>query len=101
MLAPLVSSAQTAEALQQQILHEQQQREQNLRDRIEQQQKQHQSFDLPSPASSDSSADGPCFDIDTILLDGADHLSPSEQETLTTPFSHQCLNLNAINQLLK
>lgn len=93
--------AQTAAEQQQQIIQEQQQRQQALRDRIEQQQNQHQSINtLPQP-DSDKTLGGPCFSISTIELDGATHLPVAIEQQLIGPYLNQCIDLDKINQLLK
>jgi len=46
-------------------------------------------------------AGGRCFDIHTIHIEGVTRYSRSEQKRLTAPFTDQCLDLNAINLLLK
>ena len=101
IFAPIITYAQTAAEIQQQLLQQQQQRNQDLRDNIEQQQKQHQSIELQSLDNQAINPDGPCFDIDTIILEGAHLLSPEKQYSLTHSFTQQCLNLHKINQLLQ
>lgn len=89
------------ELQQQQIIQQQQQRQQALRQRIEQQQKQHQSIDISPLSDIDKTPAGPCFDISSIMLDGADHMFATSQQSLTLPFVNQCIDLDKINQLLK
>lgn len=101
MLPTIGLSAQTELELQQQIIQQQQQRQQDLRDRIEQQQKQHQAIDVQPSPEINKILEGPCFDIASIELNGADHLPPEIKQTIVAPFINQCIDLNKINQLLE
>lgn len=102
-IAPLSSAMALTpiELQQQQILQEQQQRQQALHDRIEQQQNRHQTIDINPLPDVDKTFESPCFDIASIMLDGADHMLTANQQLLTLPFINQCIDLDKINHLLK
>jgi len=84
-----------------QIIQEQQQRQQDLRERVEQQQKQHQPIDIKPSPDTDKLIGGPCFDILAIEISGAAHMPARIKKNLTAPFINQCIDLDKINQLLK
>lgn len=46
-------------------------------------------------------ADGRCFDIKTITLQGAEHLSLTTQNKVVAPFVNKCLGATQLNELLK
>jgi len=46
-------------------------------------------------------ADGRCFDITTIVVEGVTRFPPEKIENISAPYRQRCLNLNDINQLLK
>lgn len=101
-LAPINGTlAQTAIKQHQQIIQQEQQRQQNLRDRIKQQQQQHNTIDIAPEADAELSLAGTCFDITTIELDGADSLPLKAKQFILAPFLEHCIDLNQINQLLK
>lgn len=81
--------------------------QQQQRDLLEQNRQQRQELQrsqapiLPAPAQSLPSSGGPCFTINTVRLDGADHLPASAQRRLTQPSLHQCLNLAQIQTLVQ
>jgi len=70
------------------------------------QQDQHQRdtlWNAVSPQAApagDISTSGPCFPIRHIVLRNASLLSPIQQQTLTAPYIHRCLNLTHINALV-
>lgn len=70
------------------------------------QQDQHQRdtlWNAVSPQAApagDISTSGPCFPIRHIVLRNASLLSPGQQQTLTAPYIHRCLNLTHINALV-
>lgn len=70
------------------------------------QQDQHQRdtlWNAVSPQAApagDVNTSGPCFPIRHIVLRNASLLSPGQQQTLTVPYAHRCLNLTHINALV-
>lgn len=52
---------------------------------------------LPSPPVENNG--GPCFLINRITLNNATLISQKQQQQLTTPYSHHCLNLAKISEL--
>ncbi|KAF1068654.1 MAG: Hemolysin transporter protein ShlB [Pseudomonas citronellolis] len=77
---------------QEQLLREQQKRLDDLQQ-------------LPGKPSTQPSealpADGRCFAIQRIDLDGAEHLAASRREHLLVPYQGQCLGVAQLNELLK
>lgn len=57
--------------------------------------------DLAPETDEAALASGRCFDIHTIKLEGVTRYSDKVTRTWTDPFVNQCLDLNAINDLLK
>lgn len=55
----------------------------------------------PSLPSAGVVNQGPCFTLNTIVFEEADHLSRYRQRQLTADFVAKCLNLSQINQLIK
>ena len=81
---------------------QQQQRElleQNQQQRQELQRSLTPKLSLPSDASS--ATGGPCFTINAIRLEGAEHLPVGAQRQLTQPYLRQCLNLGQIQSLVQ
>ncbi|WP_165667986.1 ShlB/FhaC/HecB family hemolysin secretion/activation protein, partial [Metapseudomonas otitidis] len=52
-------------------------------------------------APSPPQAQGPCFDIQRIRLQGVHLISEVRQRELLKPFEHQCLDSGRLNDLLK
>ncbi|KTT11013.1 ShlB family hemolysin secretion/activation protein, partial [Pseudomonas oryzihabitans] len=77
---------------QERLLQEQQKRLQDLQE-------------LPGPTAQPvpppPAAEGRCFTIQHIELQGAEHLSAQDQATLIQPYIGQCLGVNQLNALLK
>ncbi|MGI4837066.1 MAG: ShlB/FhaC/HecB family hemolysin secretion/activation protein [Janthinobacterium lividum] len=61
--------------------------------------------ELPGKAApiepSAPAADSRCFQIDSIEVRGAEHLTASARERLSGRFMHQCLGVSQLNDLLK
>lgn len=55
----------------------------------------------PQQAAPAAPANSRCFQIDTIELQGADHLTATDRERLLAPFLHQCLGVAQLNDVLK
>jgi len=85
---------------QQQIIQEQQQRLEDQRKKLDQS-RHHQNIEIENPNSFSQAEGGPCFDINHIVLRGADHLPAKDQRQISQPFIGQCIDLAKINQLLK
>lgn len=81
--------------------------QQQQRDLLEQNQQQRQELQrsltptLPATPAPSANAGGPCFTINHIRLEGADHLPASAQRKLTQDYLQQCLNLGQIQTLVQ
>ncbi|MDI9224365.1 ShlB/FhaC/HecB family hemolysin secretion/activation protein [Serratia sp. PF2-63] len=81
--------------------------QQQQRDLLEQNRQQRQELqrtltpELPSPRETAAPSAGPCFTINAIRLEGADHLPVSAQRQLTQPYLRQCLTLGQIQTLVQ
>jgi hemolysin activation/secretion protein len=53
------------------------------------------------PSAPSAPADGRCFPVRQILINGADHLSGADREQLIRPYQDQCLGTSQLNELLK
>jgi len=53
------------------------------------------------PEAPAAPVDSRCFPIQTIELQGADHLPAPERERLLKPYTGQCLGVSQLNALLK
>jgi len=79
----------------------------NRQDRLlEEQHKRLQDLqELPGPSAQPAppppTAEGRCFTIQHIELQGAEHLSAQDKASLTQPYLGQCLGVNQLNALLK
>lgn len=56
---------------------------------------------VATPERSEPTRDTPCFPIHEILITGAEHLSESERQQLTSPYLDHCLGTSQLNDLLK
>ncbi|WP_233207457.1 ShlB/FhaC/HecB family hemolysin secretion/activation protein [Pantoea sp. ICBG 1758] len=54
---------------------------------------------LAAPAG-ESGTSGPCFPVHHIVIRNASLLSQSQQQNITAPYIHRCLNLTNINSLV-
>src|SRR5471030_306341 len=79
---------------------EQQQR-QLLQQNQQQRQELQRSTPIPPAPQTPPQPGGPCFDIHTITLRGADHMPARQQQQLTQPYLQQCLGIGQINALVK
>ncbi len=77
---------------QEQLLHEQQQRLEEL---------QQLPGKAPTEAPTTTPPDTRCFTIRTISLEGAEHLVEHAREALLAPYRNRCLGVNQLNELLK
>lgn len=81
--------------------------QQQQRELLEQNQQQRQELQrsltptLPVAPAPNARAGGPCFTINHIRLEGADHLPASAQRKLTQDYLQQCLNLGQIQTLVQ
>jgi hemolysin activation/secretion protein len=53
------------------------------------------------PALPTAPADTRCFPVKGIDIKGAEHLSPSERESLLKPYVGQCVGVTQLDELLK
>lgn len=53
-----------------------------------------------STPAGDSGQAGPCFPVQHIAIRNATLISASQQQSLTAPYIHRCLNLSEINSLV-
>jgi len=79
--------------------------EQQQRQLLQQNQQQRQELQRSTPITpapqTPPQPGGPCFDIHTITLRGADHMPARQQQQLTQPYLQQCLGIGQINALVK
>lgn len=81
--------------------------QQQQRELLEQNRQQRQELQrsltpkLPSSPDAAPLSGGPCFTINTLHLDGAEHLPDSARRRLTQPYLRQCLNLAQIQTLVQ
>lgn len=54
-----------------------------------------------APAPSANPDEQRCFTINSVVLEGAEHLSPGDRDRLLAPYRSQCLSVGQINTLLK
>ena len=78
-----------------------QQQEQLLLQTQQQRDELERSIVLPrsGPAAPQAQPAGPCFEIQTIVLDGATLISSREQQRLISPWLNRCLNLAQITAI--
>jgi len=79
---------------------EQQQRQLLLQNQQQRQELERSTPLAPAPQTAPKPG-GPCFDIHTITLRGADHMPARIQQKLTQPYLQQCLGIGQINALVK
>lgn len=79
--------------------------EQQQRQLLQQNQQQRQELERSTPITpapqTPVHTGGPCFDIHTITLLGADKMPARDQRKLTQPYLQQCLGISQINTLVK
>jgi hemolysin activation/secretion protein len=80
--------------------------EQQQRQLLEQNQQQRQELQRSTslsvtPAPQSTRPGGPCFDIHTITLTGAEKMPAGVQQELTRPYLNRCLDIGQINALVK
>ncbi|MFU2319049.1 POTRA domain-containing protein [Rahnella sp. PCH160] len=79
--------------------------EQQQRQILQQNQQQRQELERSTPLTSapqiSPQPGGPCFDMHSITLLGADYLPTGEQQKLIQPYLQKCLGNGQINALVK
>lgn len=80
---------------------QQQQRELLQQNQQQRQELQRSLTPTRPPAPAASSSGGPCFTINSIRLEGANHLPASARQTLTQPYQQRCLDLGQIQTLVQ
>lgn len=80
----------------------QQQQRELLQQNQQQRQELQRSLTPTRPqAPAVTASGGPCFTINNIRLEGANHLPASVQQRLTQPYQQRCLNLSQIKTLVQ
>jgi hemolysin activation/secretion protein len=99
-LAQSAADIERAQQQAQQLIQQQQQQDQLRRQQDESRQRTPGGQQLaPQPAAPGTSG-GPCTEVKSVVLDGADHLPPATRDTLIAPFLGRCLTLADINRLI-
>ena len=79
--------------------------EQQQRQLLQQNQQQRQELERSTPVTPappiSPQPGGPCFEIHSITLPGADHLPARAQQKLIQPYLQKCLGIGQINTLVK
>lgn len=100
--AQTLQDLQRAQQESQRLILEEQQREQQRRREIEERLHAPRGQDLqPKPLSPPSAVPGRCFQIQKVVLEGANSLSAAERDELTNPLIGRCVGLDEINELIQ